>query len=348
MSNDTREALAAVRRHASEMNRYFTSGNCVPIERAVIPATEWHALHAAIDELAALTEQPAAPQAEPVAYIEHHKGGDNLVWEAQKSSPRCTPLYTHPAAAPQALTDEQRLHLSQAADLLDEYGNECSRGGADSTAKGCEASAYVLRQILRAAPAAPQAEEEERHCMNCAEFGECRPNNLHGCGYEPPAAPAQEPQQPAPTVQVLGVKADGSEHDLGAIPEVFAPKFKMREIVRSYFGHFDEGDDSQADMCMIALEEFQRWYKAGLDAVAKQPAASSPAPAVQPTEAVAELVEALARVLRDFPTDADMWQAGWSGEDVARACDAYDHAKAVHAKHRQPQGAGQPQGGSNG
>ena len=29
----------------------------------------------------------------PVAWIEHHKGGDNLIWELEKSSPRATPLY---------------------------------------------------------------------------------------------------------------------------------------------------------------------------------------------------------------------------------------------------------------
>ncbi len=37
-------------------------------------------------------------------------------------------------------------------------------------------------------------EPEKLECMNCAAFGECNPNNDAGrCGYEPPAAPAQEP-----------------------------------------------------------------------------------------------------------------------------------------------------------
>lgn len=35
----------------------------------------------------------------PVAYIEHHKGGDNLIWEPQKSSPPCSPLYDAAALA---------------------------------------------------------------------------------------------------------------------------------------------------------------------------------------------------------------------------------------------------------
>lgn len=34
-------------------------------------------------------------------------------------------------------------------------------------------------------PTEADAESSERHCMNCAEHGECRPNNTRGCGYEP-------------------------------------------------------------------------------------------------------------------------------------------------------------------
>jgi hypothetical protein len=41
----------------------------------------------------------AASQAEPAAYIEHHKGGDNLIWEVQKSSPRVTPLFASALSA---------------------------------------------------------------------------------------------------------------------------------------------------------------------------------------------------------------------------------------------------------
>jgi hypothetical protein len=80
------------------------------------------------------------------------------------------------------------------------------------------------------------------------------------------AARAQAAPEPSPC-RALGIKADGSVHDLGPIPEVLMPKPKMRKIVCSYFGGFTEGDDSDADTCMIAMEEFQRWYKAGLDAL---------------------------------------------------------------------------------
>ena len=53
-----------------------------------------------------------------------------------------------PTDRAEPLTEEQRLHLAQAANLLVEYGAECSRCGADSTADGCNASAYVLRKML--------------------------------------------------------------------------------------------------------------------------------------------------------------------------------------------------------
>ena len=50
----------------------------------------------------------AAPVQEPVAWIEHHKGGDNLEWE--NPGGKCTPLYTTPPAAQrqwQGLTDAE-------------------------------------------------------------------------------------------------------------------------------------------------------------------------------------------------------------------------------------------------
>ena len=41
----------------------------------------------------AVVQKDAAVPCEVAAYIEHHKGGDNLVWE--KTNLPCTPLYRH-------------------------------------------------------------------------------------------------------------------------------------------------------------------------------------------------------------------------------------------------------------
>jgi hypothetical protein len=65
------------------------------------------ALEAAMDTLRQAIEQ--AEKQEPVAYIEHHKGGDNLRWEeVNHEYAKATPLYTAP---PQrewiGLTDEE-------------------------------------------------------------------------------------------------------------------------------------------------------------------------------------------------------------------------------------------------
>ena len=58
-------------------------------------------------------------------------------------------LEAKPAAVPE-LTEEQRIHLAQAAEMLEDWQHECDIRGNDSIAKGAEASAYVLRQMLAA------------------------------------------------------------------------------------------------------------------------------------------------------------------------------------------------------
>ncbi len=47
--------------------------------------------------ITAIKQARSAPVQEPVAWIEHHKGGDNLEWE--NPGGKCTPLYTTPPAA---------------------------------------------------------------------------------------------------------------------------------------------------------------------------------------------------------------------------------------------------------
>lgn len=43
----------------------------------------------------------------------------------------------------------------------------------------------------------------------------------------------------------------------------------------------------------------------------------------------AELVEAVTRLLQNFPTDGDMAEAGWDGLEIEAACQAYDRARAA-------------------
>ena len=53
----------------------------------------WHlAMEAAIEALRTAIQQA---ESEPVAWVEHHKGGDNLVWDDPGG--RKSALYTHPA-----------------------------------------------------------------------------------------------------------------------------------------------------------------------------------------------------------------------------------------------------------
>lgn len=60
----------------------------------------------------------------PVAYIEHHKGGDNLVWDVQKGSPPCSPLYD--AAALAQVRDEALEEGAKMLDIEAEDGNTCA------------------------------------------------------------------------------------------------------------------------------------------------------------------------------------------------------------------------------
>lgn len=43
----------------------------------------------------------------------------------------------------------------------------------------------------------------------------------------------------------------------------------------------------------------------------------------------AELRKALVEVLRNFPTDDDLMEAGWSAFDIEAACKSYDDARAA-------------------
>lgn len=56
----------------------------------------------------------------------------------------------------------------------------------------------------------------------------------------------------ADTVEVYGIK-DGKETLLGSAP--MPVRMKARELAREQFGHFEEGDGSDAELCFGAMEQ---------------------------------------------------------------------------------------------
>lgn len=59
------------------------------------------------------------------------------------------------------------------------------------------------------------------------------------------------------TCKVIGVRADGTEVDLGERP--LPPKMKARDIVRSYFGEIDEDEGNDGAMALWACNELVDW-----------------------------------------------------------------------------------------
>ncbi|MDW3684865.1 hypothetical protein RA280_24555 [Cupriavidus sp. CV2] len=99
---------------------------------------------------------------EPDAYIEHHKGGDNLVWEDPGG--KRTALYRaapQPSAAPAALTDERamRAALCIMANLDDRKG---LLDGVDDDTKADIADEIAVT-ILAASPADRDARDAARY-----------------------------------------------------------------------------------------------------------------------------------------------------------------------------------------
>ena len=63
--------------------------------------------------------------------------------------------------------------------------------------------------------------------------------------------------EPTDTVDLIGVRVNGEHVNLGKV--TMPPRMKAREIARSYFGHFDDEDGSDAELCFGALETFLDW-----------------------------------------------------------------------------------------
>ncbi len=58
-------------------------------------------------------------------------------------------------------------------------------------------------------------------------------------------------------VEIHGVRADGTTVKVGTAP--MPVSMKAREIARAQFGHFEDDDGSDAELCFGALEELANW-----------------------------------------------------------------------------------------
>lgn len=105
-------------------------------------------------------------------------------------------------------------------------------------------------------------------------------------------------------VELYGVK-DGVQTHLGMI--AMPPRMKAREIAREQFGHFDDGDGSDAELCFGALEQMIDWmFKQGFQFHAgATPAAQLDAVSV---EQDAERYRWLRRIARCNPTSIPFFQ----------------------------------------
>jgi hypothetical protein len=66
------------------------------------------------------------------------------------------------------------------------------------------------------------------------------------------ASRAVQPMSEADTVQIYGVK-DGAETLLGTAP--MPPRMMARQLAREQFGHFEDDDGSDAELCFGAMEQ---------------------------------------------------------------------------------------------
>lgn len=82
------------------------------------------------------------------------------------------------------------------------------------------------------------------------EFCRQHPSKTIGLFPAPAAQPAQE------QVDLYGVKA-GVQVPLGKAP--MPPSMKARQLAREQFGHFEDDDGSDAELCFGALEQMIEW-----------------------------------------------------------------------------------------
>lgn len=119
--------------------------------------------------------------------------------------------------------------------------------------------------------------------------------------------------EPTDTVDLIGVRANGEHVNLGKV--TMPPRMKAREIARSYFGHFDDEDGSDAELCFGALETFLDW-------LVKHGWHTTP----QPTQAQAGAVPLTDEQL------AEMMRETWGCASIAPR-HAMKFARAIEAAH---------------
>jgi hypothetical protein len=95
--------------------------------------------------MAMLEAAPQPPKSEPIAYIEHHKGGDNLVWD--NPGGKYSALYTAPPAP--SVPDEEL----QAA-----FDRGLKAGNGQKEAQQVEI--HRLHDLLAAAPQPPRLSDD--------------------------------------------------------------------------------------------------------------------------------------------------------------------------------------------
>ena len=89
------------------------------------------------------------------------------------------------------------------------------------------------------------------------------------------AGNGQQAKEPVETADLYGVK-DGVEFYLGKVP--YPPRSKAREIAISQFGHFEDDDGSDAELCFGALEQLVEWmYAQGFKIAHPAPKQAEPA-----------------------------------------------------------------------
>lgn len=160
----------------------------------------------------------------------HADGFPGLPWERDLISALDELIERREAVAP-PMTDEQRLHVGQAAELLDEYADVLTGRGYGSTAEGAEASAYVLRSMLSAPGAETAAPGNWESAYAVFKDGQRFPPDTPALKVAFAAGIAWQAAQPeAPAVPVL---TDDEVNDMWAAASEENEIMEVHEFARA-------------------------------------------------------------------------------------------------------------------